>query len=218
MHDSVSTSPKNTSPDAVRRARCELFAVAATGALQVFFEEVLHLKPAFMAVAGIGWTAYIAHRIRTDSSVRVEWGAIAPRRDDWKTPGLLTLAATIGLVGVGLALGHDLWNPHFLPIVLLYSIWGLIQQFFVQAMIARNLRLVGFTVATTLIVTAVGFGLAHWPDMILMPATAILAFMFCPVYLRRRSLVPLGLFHAWLGALAYFLVLGRDPWVEMIAR
>ena len=52
-------------------------------------------------------------------------------------------------------------------------------------------------------------------DRFLMGATAALALLFTPIYLRQKHVIPLGLCHGWLGVLAYYWLLGRDPWVEL---
>jgi hypothetical protein len=35
------------------------------------------------------------------------------------------------------------------------------------------------------------------------------------LFLRTPNLIPLALAHGWLGALAYYMVLGRDVWAEL---
>ena len=43
-----------------------------------------------------------------------------------------------------------------------------------------------------------------------------LGLLFTPLYLHRQSLLPLGVAHGWLGVLAYYWLLGRDPWLELL--
>jgi membrane protease YdiL (CAAX protease family) len=65
-------------------------------------------------------------------------------------------------------------------------------------------------------VGALLFGLAHWPDGVLMATTFLLGVVFIPMYLRWRNLWPLGVYHGWLGALMYFWILQRDPVAEIL--
>jgi membrane protease YdiL (CAAX protease family) len=93
-------------------------------------------------------------------------------------------------------------------------VWGLVQQFLVQAMVARNLLAWTTRRSVATLVAAALFAAVHWPDGVLMGATCLLGLAFTPMYLAFRNLWPLGLYHGWLGALTYFWVLGRDPWRE----
>ena len=51
-----------------------------------------------------------------------------------------------------------------------------------------------------------------------MMGTFILALLYTIVYLRERNLFALGLFHGWLGALFYYTVVGRDPFMEVFGQ
>jgi len=118
------------------------------------------------------------------------------------------------LAGAGYLRGTLHLNMHLLLIALIYPVWGLAQQFMLQAMVVRNLRrLVPSPFAVTLI-GAVLFSAVHLPDLLLAGATVLLALFFIPLYLKDRNIIPLGLAHGLLGALAYFWLLGRDPYLE----
>jgi membrane protease YdiL (CAAX protease family) len=109
-------------------------------------------------------------------------------------------------------------HAHLVPLLLLYPLWGLVQQFLVQALVAANLvRVRGALGSRTAVVSvcAVLFGVVHLPDLALAVATFVLGVAFTVIYLRHRNLWPLGLYHGWLGAIAYFWVLARDPWQEV---
>lgn len=105
-----------------------------------------------------------------------------------------------------------------LPLLALYPIWGLIQQFLVQSLFARNLQREFAVFRSPLRIAplaALVFSVVHWPDLRLCALTFVLGLVFTPIYLRWRNLWPLGMWHGWLGVFAYFWVLARDPWVEM---
>jgi hypothetical protein len=105
-----------------------------------------------------------------------------------------------------------------LPLLLLYPIWGLIQQFLIQALVVGNLSRSSGALASGWVVTAISavlFGMVHLPEMRLTIATLLLGLAFTPIYLKWRNLWPLGIYHGWLGVFFYFWILRRDPWLEV---
>ena len=109
---------------------------------------------------------------------------------------------------------------HIFPILLLYPIWGTIQQFLVISIVAGNLkdlRQARLSNTVIIIVTALLFGMIHYPFYWLMFGTFILALFYGYIYLRIRNLYVLGLFHGWLGGVFFYTVVGRDPFIEIFA-
>src|SRR5262249_14697470 len=106
--------------------------------------------------------------------------------------------------------------PQMLILALLYPLWGLVQQLLVQAMVVRNLvPVVSLPVVVTLAVVL--FGLVHLPHLALALATALLGGVFTLTFIRCRNVWALGVCHGLLGVFFYFWVLGRDPWLEILA-
>lgn len=198
------------------RAHAELLAVVATGAVHLVFEEVLGQKAAFIALATVAWTAYLVWSVRRERGVVDEWG-LGRRglRETVPAAGLVLVVGAIALAAASVALGHFRLHWHMLPLLALYPVWGVVQQFVVQGLLARNLDASGAHPAVTTLATAALFGLVHWPDRFLMAATFALALLFTPIWLRHRNVWPLGIAHGWLGVLAYYWLLGRDPWTEL---
>lgn len=198
-----------------RRARWEVAAVIATGSTHLFFEEVLHAKAPFIALAAAGWLSYVVLRVRRDPGALRTWGfRLEGLGEAFVAPTLFSAAAAASIAALAAARGTLEANPHLLPILLLYPLWGITQQFLVQALVARNLEHRVPRCWLMLLVAAL-FAVVHAPDLVLMGATFLLGLFFTPMYLRRRNLIPLGLYHGVLGALVYFWVLGRDPWMEV---
>jgi hypothetical protein len=211
------TSGETGNHDRDRRvALGELVAAGLTGAVHLFFEEVLHAKMVFIALAAAGWIGYVALRLRRAPGTLALWGF---RRAGLGPAAALSTAVFAagagGIVAVALLRGTLTANWHILPLFLVYPLWGYVQHFLLQAMVARNLQCFwGSSWAVTPVV-AVFFGAVHWPDLVLAGATFLLALVFTPIYLRWRNLWPLGIYHGWLGAMAYFWLLRRDPWAEI---
>ncbi len=200
-----------------RKALLEASAVIATGLLHLFFEEALHAKGPFILLAGLCWGTYLFLSIRKNPRLPVQWGfgktGLGPA--SLRAGGIL-LAGAVLLALAGLLRGTLSWNPHLLLILLLYPAWGLLQQFLLQALLARNLDLLLPSRRAAVLLASFLFAGVHLPDFLLAGATLLLALLFVPIYLRYRNLYPLGVVHGVLGALAYYWVLGRDPWMEIL--
>ncbi len=116
--------------------------------------------------------------------------------------------------------GRDLWNEHIIILLLLYPMWGVLQQFLVQALGVANLRNLfpsaglGFVV----LLGACLFSVAHFPEGWLMLATGIMGCAFIPCYFQHRNLWVLGVYHGWLGTFFYLWVLNQDPWIAAFGR
>lgn len=209
-------------PAVCNRTRvCEMLAVLLTGIGKFIFVDWLGYKLGFIVAAIIGWALYVYVRHRSRPGVLRYWGV---RGDTFRKSFFRLLppaAAAVALfAAVGYARGALVWSWHLLPVLLLYPVWGVIQQFLVVGLVAGNLSdFAGrrFSRAGVVAVTAAVFSSVHFPALLLAAGTFILAVVYTLVYLRTRNLWALGLYHGWLGAFFYFFVLGRDPWQEVIA-
>ena len=202
-----------------RRAIGELAAMLATGALFLVFENVLDLKLQFLIPCTVLWVAYIARRMAKERTLASQWGlrfdnvaAAAPPILGAFAVGLLVLTAWHLVVGGG-AMTRGAWI-----IFLIYPVWSFLQQFVLQALIASNLEKLGWARAAIIPIAALLFGVAHLPDWPLAALCAVAGVAWTAIYLRSRHLPLLALTHAWLGALAFYWVLQRDPWGEMFNR
>lgn len=198
----------------------EVGAVLATGVLHVVFKR-LGTQGIFIVLASVCWISYIVWRVRQDPSRWVKWGFQTKNISSaffW--PTLLFIVATGAMAWYGVKNGKVLWEGHMLFLLVLYPLWGILQQFLVQALGVANLfRLFpqyGWWVAVS--AGVILFTLVHYSDWLLMAATGLLACVFIPLYLRDRNLWPLGLYHGWLGTFFYLWVLGRDPWVSVFGK
>ncbi len=198
------------------RALWELAAVVVTGGLYLVFENVLHLKLAFMVPCILLWTCYLVWRLARRPGLRARWGLRLSRMKRALPACGVFFAASVGaILAYRLAAG---WRP--LPaeavwVFLVYPVWSFVQQFVVQALVASNLKRLGAGPALIVPVAALLFGAAHLPDWPLVGICAGAGLAWSFLFLRYRSLYPLALVHAWLGALVYYWVLERNPWLEV---
>jgi membrane protease YdiL (CAAX protease family) len=114
------------------------------------------------------------------------------------------------MAAFGWATGRLAWTPGLLLLLLLYPLWALVEQFLLQAMLARNLA-GRFRAPAVALACAALFAVDHVPDWPLVPATFALGLFATSFYLRHRTLLPLALAHGWLGSIFFVWVLGRDP-------
>nr|AIA17767.1 CAAX protease self-immunity [uncultured bacterium] len=176
----------------------------------------------FVAVAIISWVTYIIYRNRKQSGIIKYWGF---RTDNFKTVlkkvlpfGLL---AVITFFGVGFYKGTINISWHIIPILILYPIWGVTQQFLLIALTAGNMQDLNgqkLNKGIIILLAALLFATVHYPFIWLMIATFILAIFYGWIYLSKRNIYVLGLFHGWLGGIFYYTVLERDPFLEMFGN
>jgi len=108
------------------------------------------------------------------------------------------------------------YDNHLAICLVLYPLWGCVQQFMIQDMIALNLSKLSLLAKAPVVIwflTACSFSIVHYGNWELMSATFLMGILFTPIFLsaNKRCIYPLGLYHGWLGALFYWWVLGRDP-------
>ena len=200
----------------------EIAAVLLTGAGKFLFMDFLQWKLLFIIVSIFGWTAYVIYRRKKSEGILSYWGF---RVDNFKK--VLKLLLPFGVFSVaafftvGYFQGTINLTWHIIPILLLYPIWGVIQQFLVIGLVAGNLKdLKGNKLNDFIIIllTALLFGFIHYPYYWLILGTFILALVYGYIYLKARNVYVMGLFHGWLGGLFFYTVVGRDPFAEVFGK
>ena len=202
--------------DSVTGRRADLALLIVTGALHLLFENVFHLKGPFLAAATVVWTAWLARRFRREPGLLRAWGLdTAGFRPAFPAALVVTILAAAALWILGSALGNLPPPRGFLAVLVLYPLWALVQQVALNGILARGLLTL---LPRPLVVpaAAVLFALAHAPDLRLMGLTLLGGLLWVALYLRRPNIWALVPCHALLGTLAYYGVLGRDPWSELL--
>lgn len=165
------------------------------------------------------WSLYAAARVRAQRRLLERWGL---RPNVHLRPLVAILAPLLGglvLLGLGLAwvLGRSLLPPYLWLSLLLYPLWGLIQQWLVQALFVDNVRaLAGASTLWLLGLGAIGFGAIHLAHPPLVVATALMGGVYVALFQRWRNLWPLACCHGWLGSLFYPWVLGINPAEQLV--
>jgi hypothetical protein len=121
-------------------------------------------------------------------------------RSLWIIGAALSLALLAVIVAAHLHTLKPLDSPlQFIKLYFGYAIWACMQQFLLQNFfLLRLLRLLPTPTAAVTTAAAL-FALAHLPNPVLTPITAIWGFAACLLFLRYRNLFPLAIAHAILG-------------------
>ena len=107
---------------------------------------------------------------------------------------------------------------HILPVLILYPVWGVLQQFLVIAVVGGNLKKmksVAIPFWIGILLPAVLFGMVHYPYYWLVLGTFLLALFYGFIYRRSPNVWVMGILHGWLGAIFFYTVVNRDPFVEV---
>ena len=194
-------------------------AVVITGSMKYILMDWLELRAFYIGAACMFWIIFISKRYHEDFAVLKRWGF---RKEHFKRTFLFLLpfALTViaGIVWYGIAFNATFLNWHVIPVLVLYPLWGIIQQFMMVALIAGNLRTLSglhFKDSQVIVLTSLLFALVHYPSWPLMIFAFFMELGFISVYFKWRNLWPLGLYHGWVGSLLLFFVMGRDLWNEL---
>lgn len=199
-----------------KRAGLELGAAMLTAAAHLLTNR-FGGHGVFVVVAVAGWLAYCVVASRAVPRAPAAWGLrVQGARDTWRATTVPALAVLAASVGIGMYLGNWPPPPYAALLALLYPVWGIVQQLLVQGFVVRHVddRLQGRHRWATSLLGASAFGAVHLPHIDLAAATFAFGLFATPVWLRYRNLLPLAVWHGVLGVAFYYLVLGRDPWLE----
>jgi membrane protease YdiL (CAAX protease family) len=212
----------STFPISNKRRIFEIAAVVLTAIGKFIFMDELNWRFPFVVMAIICWVGYIIYRTRTEPGISKYWGF---RTDNFITvmKKVLPFAIFSFIICICAGLFRDSLNIswHIIPILILYPIWGIIQQFLLIALTAGNMQDLNgqkMSKGTIIFISALLFGAIHYPYLWLMMGTFVLALFYGWIYLRERNIYVLGLFHGWLGGIFYYTLLNRDPYLEMFGK
>lgn len=197
----------------------EIYAVVITGIAKYILVDWLEFRLFYISGAIMFWVWYILSRYHTNRQILINWGF---RRNGFLEtfkfciPFVIFALIIIGFYELGVGDGFLEWS--LLPILGLYPIWGLIQQFLMIGIIAGNLKEIQslkFKEKHLVLIVSLLFSLAHFPDYRLMGFTFMMELFFISAYFRWKNLWALGVLHGWLGGMFLYLVLHRNLWQEL---
>lgn len=199
------------------RMRCEVLAVFASAGLHFVTTLWQHWRAVDQVVLGVGWIVYVVWRARVPG-VLARWGlqraGLAPCARD---ASVVLVCGAAAIAAIGVARGTFVVDAHLWPLLLVYPLWGWVQQLLVLGIFVGNLEAFGVPRGVLVVLAGLGFAAVHLPDWPLCGATLLLGLVCSALFLRHRNLWPLGVLHGWLGACFYREVLARDPWADVLA-
>ncbi len=195
----------------------EIISVFITALGKFIFYDILNQRLIFILLMFAFWSSYIFYRVRHSPDILKIWGF---RVDNFLNVlkrilpfGLLSILACISIGSLQNTINLH-W--HIIPILILYPIFGTLQQFLLMALVAGNLQdLNRFRFHSIIVTTSILFGFLHYPYWWLVFGTFLLALFYSYIYLKVRNLYVLGIFHGWLGAIFYYTVVDKDPFIEV---
>jgi len=174
----------------------------------------------FIPSCVLSWGAYGVWRLRHDRTLATTWG-LRPRAHLGPLLRVLLPLFTVSVAGGAAwatAQGRPLLAPALGVSLLLYPLWGLIQQWIVQVLVVDNVAaLTGARLPWLVGLGAVGFGVIHFQHPALMASTAVMGGAYVVLFQRWRNLWPLAVCHGWLGSLFYPWVLALNPTADLVA-
>ncbi len=179
----------------------------------------LQLRGAYIAGICLFWIGYIFHQ-KSIKRLRF-WGLTT---SGFK-PSVIYLAPfVVGIILFTLmyAFFDDrlVLSWHLLWILLLYPLWGFLQQFLMLGIILQNLlQLLDERISRTAIygLVAMLFSCIHYPSLFLMIFAFILEAILIAAYIKWRNLWAIGIAHGITATIVLFYVQQRDLWVELFA-
>ncbi len=200
----------------------EMSAVCITGIGKFIFMDFLNQRFIYILFACVFWIGYIVYRTKQKKEILAYWGL---SMKNFKSTFLellpIAIMGAIACILIGNYRETNILDWSFIPVLLLYPIWGIIQQFIIVGLIARNLKDLKakkIPEIAIILITAIVFAIVHYPHPILIVGTFFLAIVYSFLYLRDRNLLVLGIYHGWLGGLFFYTILARNPWKEVFLK
>ena len=200
----------------------EIIFVVLTGFAKIAMMDIMDLKLPFIVAIILFWSVYVLLRTTNQKGLLFYWGlSLSNSGELFKRSLPIALILMASLIFYGLYIKPIHWSIHILFVLIIYPIWGLIQQFLMMSLFAGNLMDLSNKRNNNLVIllcTSILFSMVHYPSWPLMAVTFFMALIYAALFLRYRNIIPLGVFHGILGGLFYFIILGRDAWIEFVAK
>lgn len=197
----------------------ELIALITTGLLKFILLDWLEMRVFFITGICLFWLGYVLYRYSVDHKILVYWGF----KKEYIGRSMLFLFPFLAVgIYVAVVLGNLNKSKvdilHLLPVLALYPVWGIVQQFLMICIVAENLS--GFkklsrSKPVVIVITSILFGLIHFPDFSLMIFTFAMEVAFLAIYFKWRNLWAVGLAHGWIATFLLYYLHNRDLWTEL---
>ena len=190
----------------------ELLSALCTGIIFI----VLGLKYHIFYIIGIllYWGFYITYRYYSTNNIIKQWG-IYNSTSIYKS-FIYTSILSLGLCLILYQYIHSFYltNNLFISIII-YPLWGIIQQFLLQSMILSNIiKLYKITNAITIQIIIIGlsflFGIMHKHIPALIIPTTLWGYISSNLYVKFHNIIPIGIYQGILAIILFYGVLHID--------
>jgi len=198
----------------------ELSGIIATAALKFIMMEWLNMVAFYIAGISLFWIGYIIYRYNKNHAVLKKWGfgkAGFNQTIKFLLPFFIITVISSVIIGNNSA-SVTVLNWRVIPVMLLYPLWGLFQQYIMLVLIADNLvelEKIELKKYQAVLITALLFSLVHYPSFPLMVFTFFMELLFLLAWFRWKNLLALGLTHGLIATFLLFYILKRDLWLEL---
>jgi len=200
----------------------EIAALAITGIGKFIFMDWLDLKFLYISVTILFWVSYIFFRYKQNKAIVQYWGLNTIRfKESFLELLPIAVLLVVSFIIVGEYMETNVLSWHIIPILLLYPLWGIVQQFIMIGILASNLRdmqSVQLPTYIIIILTALVFGAIHYPFIVLIIGTFFLALVYTTLFFKDRNLIVMGIYHGWLGAFFYYTIMGQDVFADVFSK
>ncbi|HCC69798.1 MAG TPA: CPBP family intramembrane metalloprotease [Bacteroidales bacterium] len=198
----------------------ELAGIIATAALKFIMMDWLNMVAFYIAGICLFWIAYIIYRSVNDRTILEKWGF---RKDGFSHTILFLFPFIIFTALSSIIIGEantsiSILNWRVIPVLFLYPLWGLFQQYIMLVLIAGNLTEldhINLKKYQVIIITSLLFSSIHYPSFLLMVFTFFMEIIFLLAWFRWKNLLAMGLAHGLIATLLLFYILERDLWLEL---
>ncbi len=154
---------------------------------------------AIFMIAAVIWIL-IATLISPRSASELGVGRIGLRKSVWiAVSGALLAAAILGAGAIEGTLHTFPWLPRPLLHSGVYAVWALVQQFITLSFFFIRFERLLASGTKAVVITALLFSAIHFPNWVLLVATAMMGLVFAEIFRRYRNIYWLGVAHALLG-------------------
>jgi Type II CAAX prenyl endopeptidase Rce1-like len=187
----------------LKRSKTGLIEAIAFSAAVLAYIWIFRFRAPWTVWVLVAWAAiaYMVHRETLDSS-GFSMGVFLRAVVDWR---YLWPAA---LLALGLVLQQRLADPQLLLRGVIYFAWCCVQQAVYQNLVYRRVRSSTGPGPPAWMLSGMIFGIVHWPNPVLVPATAVWGAVSSYLFERWPSVVALALVQFLCSSLLYELT----PW------
>ncbi len=198
----------------------ELAGILATAALKFIIMEWLNMVAFYVAGICFFWIGYIIYRYVHDRTILIKWGF---RKEGFSQTLVFLIPFIILCILSSVILGKvntsiSILNWRVIPVLFMYPLWGLFQQYIMLVLIAGNLtelEKINLKKYQVIIITSLLFSFIHYPSFFLMVFTFFMEVIFLLAWFRWKNLLALGLTHGVIATFLLFYILERDIWLEL---